>query len=482
VDARGRLAVETVRRNKAGDLVDVNMQVAPLMVEGAQVGYVYTFGDIGERRQTEAKLQHDAMHDVLTGLPNRALFQDRVKLALSRRARRPDQTCGVIYFDLDRFKEINDVMGHAAGDALLRSVAERLRISLRPQDTAARLGGDEFAVLLEGVVTCGELEIVAERILREMKRPFQVFSREVQSTASMGAALAGPEHTSAEILIRDADFAMYRAKQVGGGRYEVFDEHLEIFATSQQERERELRAVVDKRLFEFQYQPVYRLASDKVEGYEASICRRRPDGTMESSRDFMAAADDTGLSIALGRETLEAACAQLRNWSESPKQGNLSMTVNITQRQLHDPDLIAGLKQVIAASAVDPAHLLIEVPESALNENPDAAVVILQRLVDCGLRVSVDEFGSTLAALNHLVRLPISQVKLDPSLAAASVSQGRQLAMLESLIRLSHTLGMEVAAEGIETQEQLKALLRMGCALGQGPLLSPPLAAPRAAE
>jgi Amt family ammonium transporter len=482
VDARGQLMVETVRMNKAGELVDVNMQMAPLMVDGAQVGYVYTFRDIGDRRQTEAKLQHDAMHDVLTGLPNRALFLDRVRLALSRRVRRPDQTYGIVYFDLDRFKEINDVMGHAAGDVLLRTVAERLRISLRPQDTAARLGGDEFAVLVENVVSSGDLEIVAERILREMKRPFLVFSREVQSAASVGAALAGPEHTSAEMVIRDADFAMYRAKKAGGGRYEVFDKHLEIFAANQQERERELRMVIDKRLFEFRYQPVYRLASGKVEGFEALICRQLADITLGNSGDLLAAVEDTGLSIVLGRETLEAACAQLRGWRGSLNQGDLSMTVNVTQRQLHHPDLIASLKNAIAASGVDPSRLLIEVPESALNENPDAAIAILQRLVDCGVRVGVDEFGSSLAPLNHLVRLPISQVKLDSKLTAASVSQGRQLAVLESLIRLCQTLGMEVGADGIETEEQLKALVRMGCALGQGPLLSPPLEAPRTAE
>jgi len=482
VDVRGRLTLETVRMNKAGDLVDVNMQMAPLMVEGAQAGYIYTFRDIGERKQIEVKLQHDAMHDVLTGLPNRALFLDRVKLALSRRARRPDQICGIIYFDLDRFKEINDELGHAAGDAVLRIVAERLRISLRPQDTAARLGGDEFAVLVENVVSSGDLEIVADRILHEMKLPFEVFSREVESPPSIGVVMAGPEHTSAEMVIRDADYAMYRAKQAGGGRYEVFDKHLEFYATSQQERERELRSVIDKRLFEFCYQPVYRLESGKVEGFEALICLRRPDGTMEGSRDLLAAAEDTGLSIALGRETLDAACAQLRSWRESLKQANLSMTVNLTQRQLYHPSLVDHLKHVLAASAIDAGRLFVEVPESALNQNPDAAVAILQRVVDCGVRVSVDEFGSTLAPLNHLVRLPISQVKLDPKLTAASVSQGRQLAMIESLIRLSQTLGMEVVAEGIETQEQLKALVRMGCALGQGPLLSPPLDAPRPAE
>ena len=182
-------------------------------------------------KQTEAKLQHDAMHDVLTGLPNRALFLDRLNLTLSRRLRHPDHGCGVLYMDLDRFKEINDGLGHAAGDVLLMAVAGRLRASLRPQDSAARLGGDEFAVLVENIVTAYDLEMVAGRILHEMERPFDIFGHVVQAGASIGAAMAGPDHTSSDLLLRDADFAMYRAKQAGGGRYEIFDKHLEVYVT-----------------------------------------------------------------------------------------------------------------------------------------------------------------------------------------------------------------------------------------------------------
>ena len=280
-DERGGATVETVRMNKAGELVDVSLQIAPLLVDGAKVGYVFTFRDIGDYKQTEAKLQHDAMHDVLTGLPNRALFLDRLNLTLSRRVRRPDHGCGVLYLDLDRFKEINDILGHAAGDVLLMAVAGRLRSSLRPQDSAARLGGDEFAVLVENIVTADDLEMVAERILQEIERPFDIFGHVVQAGASIGAAMAGPDHTSPELLIRDADFAMYRAKQAGGGRFEIFDKHLEVCVTSQQERERELRTALDKRQFTFRYQPIYRLANGKLEGFESLLCLRRADGTVE---------------------------------------------------------------------------------------------------------------------------------------------------------------------------------------------------------
>src|SRR5208282_5667889 len=218
--------------------------------------------------------------------------------------------------DLDNFKGVNDTLGHAAGDVLLMAVAGRLRASLRPQDSAARLGGDEFAVMVENIVTPYDLEIVASRILQEIKRPFDIFGHVVEAGASIGAAMAGPDHTASEMLIRDADFAMYRAKQSGGGRYEVFDKHLEVCVTSQQERERELRIALEKRQFTFLYQPIYRLTNGKLEGFESLLCLRRADGSIEDVDGLLVVAEDTGLSIALGRETLESVCAQLRSWSD----------------------------------------------------------------------------------------------------------------------------------------------------------------------
>jgi len=482
VDERGGATVETVRMNKAGELVDVSMQVAPLLVDGGKVGYVFTFRDIGELKQAEAKLQHDAMHDVLTGLPNRALFLDRINLELSRRLRHPDNGCGVLYLDIDRFKEINDSLGHAAGDVMLMAVAGRLRNSLRPQDSAARLGGDEFAVLVENIVSAYDLEVVAERILRELERPFDIFGHEVQAGASIGAAMAGPEHASSDQLLRDADYAMYRAKQAGRGRFEVFDKHLEVSLTSQQEREREVRTALDKREFAFKYQPIYWLANGKLEGFETLLSLRRPDGAFENVYDLISVAENTGLSIALGQETLDAVCTQLRVLSDRLPQQNLIMAINLTRRQLYHPDLIASLKKALTVSGVDPSRLLFEAPESALNENPDAAVAILQRIADCQVHIAVDDFGGTLAPLNHLLQLPVSMVKLAPRLTAAAISAGRQAIVLESLIRLANTLGVRVVAQGIDTREQLMALVRLGCTLGQGALLSPALDPAQALE
>ena len=480
VDEQGRALVETVRTNKSGELVDVSLHCAPLLVAGARVGYVYTFRDIGDRRQAEKSLAHDAMHDVLTGLPNRALFLDRLNLALARRARRPNQSCGVLFLDLDRFKEINDALGHAAGDVLLIAVAERMLTALRPQDSAARLGGDEFAILVEGILNAGDMETVSKRILVEMARPFEIFGHQIEVRASIGAAMAGPDHTSSDLLVRDADFAMYRAKQSGGGRYEIFDKYLEVVVTTQQERERELRYRLDKRLLEFLYLPIFRLRDGRLEGFECQLRWRRADGSADSYDDLLAVAEETGLSVTLGRETMEAACWQLRSWRGAMPQVDFSLAVNLTRRQFYDPDLVSQLQRTLSASGADASRLSFEVSESTLNESPDAAVAILQRLVDCNVRVAMDDFGSSLAPLNHLVRLPLDMVKLDAKLTAGATSTGRQQAVLDSLLRLGRTLGVQVVAQGIETPEQLRALGRMGCEMGQGSLFSPALEAAQA--
>jgi len=475
VDQFGVASLETVRMKKDGALLDVALEARPLVVNGEQAGYVFAFRDIGERKRTEARLQHDALHDALTGLPNRALFLDRLSLAFTHRARSRGQNCGVLFLDLDRFKEINDTLGHVAGDELLKAVAERLRGALRPQDTAARLGGDEFAILVENILSVSDMEIVANRVLRAMEHEFAVCGHTIHAGASIGVAMAGPDHAAPELLIRDADFAMYRAKQDGGGRFEIFDKQLQVQAVSLQEREQELRQVLEKRQFEIWYQPIFRLQTGQLEGFESVLCWRRADGSVASLNDLLPVAEETGLSISLGRETMEAVCRQLKKWTEVLPSACLTLAIHLTQRQFYQPDLMAHVKRTLAASGADPARLLFEVEESALSENPGAALVIFERLLGCNVRLAVDDFGSGLAPLNHLVRLPIDVLKLDPKLTQAATQAGRQVAVLESLIQLGLKLGVQVVAQGIESPEQLAALIRMGCELGQGPLLSPPL-------
>ena len=475
VDRFGFVSLDTVRKNKDDGLVDVALEAGPLMVNGSKAGYVISYRDVGERKRLEARLQHDALHDALTGLPNRALFLDRLSVAFTRRSRSRGLNCGVLFLDLDRFKESPHTLPHAAGDALLVAVAERLRGTLRPQDTAARLGGDEFAILVENILSVSGIEIVASRVLEAMGREFEVCGHTIHASASIGVAISGPDHAVPELLIRDADFAMYRAKQDGGGRFDIFDKQLEVHVASLQENERELRHVLEKHLFEIWYQPIFRLQTGQLEGFESVLCWHREDGSMARLSDLLPMAEETGLSINLGRETLEAVCRQLHEWTEVMPGADLTLSVNLTQRQFYLPDLIAHVKRTLAASGADPARLLFEVDESALSDNPGAALAIFERLLGCNVRLAVDNFGSGLAPLNHLVQLPIDVLKLDPRLTLAATHTGRQVAVLESLIQLGLKLGVQVVAQGIKSREQLDVLLRMGCEMGQGPLLSPAL-------
>ncbi len=486
----GWASLDTVRATQAGGLVDVALEARPLLVNGVKEGLVFSFREIGERKRMEAKLQHDALHDALTGLPNRALFLDRLNLAFTRRSRSRGQNCGVLFLDLDRFKEINDTLGHATGDALLNAVAVRLRAALRPQDTAARLGGDEFAILVENTLSVTDIEHMAGRVLQALEREFEDAGRFFHVGASIGVAISGPDHASPEQLIRDADFAMYRAKQAGGGRFEIFDKKLEGVAASQQECELELRRVIEKRQFELWYQPICKLKAGapltvQVEGFEAQLCWRRADGSVSSFGDLLPVAEETGLSISLGREALEAVCTQLRIWTDRLPQVQLTLAIPLTQRQFYHPDLLAQVKRTLAASGVDPARLLLEVGEGTLSEDPKGALELLERLLACNVKLAVEDFGAGLAPLHHLVALPIDVLKLAPRLTASATQTGRQGAVLESLLQLGRKLGVQVVAQGIETVEQAEALVRMGCDLGQGPLLSPalePLAAQKLAE
>jgi diguanylate cyclase (GGDEF)-like protein/PAS domain S-box-containing protein len=472
VDEQGHAAMETVRVAKNGDLLDVAMVAGPLLIHGAKAGYVYSFRDIAERKRLESKLQHDAMHDALTGLPNRALFLDRLNLALARRLRSHGQSCGLLFLDLDRFKEVNDTLGHAAGDALLTEVAERLRGALRSQDTAARLGGDEFAVLVDCIGSAADLEVVASRILQQMKRPFDLFGRAADAGVSIGAAMAGPEHLAPELLLRDADYAMYRAKQAGGSRYEVFDKSLEGDVVSQQDRERELRQVLDKRLYEIWYQPILRLSNRKIEGFEALLRWRRESGAVDSFKRLLPIAEETGLSIGMGRDILDAVCKQLRCWTETFAKADLSLTVNVSKRQFYHSEWVAQIKRTLAATGVDPSRLLFEIPETVLAENSVTASVILQGMLECNVRIGIDGFGASLGPLSQLVAYPIDVVKLDHKLTAAALQGGRAAAMARTIFQFGRELGVQVIAQGIETVEQIAALKELGCELGQGRILS----------
>jgi EAL domain-containing protein (putative c-di-GMP-specific phosphodiesterase class I) len=318
-------------------------------------------------------------------------------------------------------------------------------------------------------------------VLQEIERPYEIFGNVVKASASVGVAIAGAEHTRAETLMRDADFAMALARQDGGGGFEIFDKNLEPPSKTKREPERELRRVMEKRQFEVWYQPIYRLESGKLEGFESLLRLRRSDGSVGSFRAMLSVAEATGLSISLGRETMLTVCRQLRAWNEGQSQEGLTVTLNATHRQFYHPELIEQIAKALAAHPVDPSKLIFEVAETTLNENMDAALGILERIAALNVRLAVDNFGESLAPMNYLVRLPIEIVKMAPRLTSAA-SNDPSRAVAESIIGLGHSLGVQVVAQGIETTEQLEALCRMGCEFGQGHLLSYALEPARATQ
>jgi EAL domain-containing protein (putative c-di-GMP-specific phosphodiesterase class I) len=319
------------------------------------------------------------------------------------------------------------------------------------------------------------VDAVAQRILAELDRPYEVVGHRIQIVASIGVALAGDEHETAEAVIQDADVAMYRAKQEGGHRYAVFDRHMEVQVSREQEREQELRELVAKREFVHYYQPIYWLKTGRLEGFESLLRRKTSAGGIESFRELLPVAEDTGLSISLGRDSVEAACAQMLSWDEVVPGNGLTLSVNLTRRQFYQDDLVPQLKSMLAETRVDPARLMFEVSEATVNENPDRALACMQRMVDCGVRMALDNFGSTLAPLNHLVRLPLDLVKLDAKVTASVTGAGRQLAIVESLLHVCRAAGVPLLAQGIETQGHLRILQELGCDMGQGYFLAAPL-------
>lgn len=471
VDERGLMTLETVRMNREGELVDVCLQCAPLVIDGNRIGYVYSYRNIGARKQTETLQQRDAMRDVLTGLPNRALFLDRMGLSLSRRLRRPEQNCGVLMLDVDQFRATNEALGAAAGDVLLAGVADRLGVTLRPQDTAARVSEDEFAVLLENIVARDDLETVARRVLAAMEAPFAVFGHEVRLRMSLGAAMAEPRHGSSEQLLRDADRALFLAKQAGGGQYKVFEPEP---MPPEAERGALLEQLAQRR-FEICYQPVFGMENGRLALFEAQVRGWNTDGTTDGDRALLEAADEAGLTIALCGEMLQAICKQLHAWAEL--EHVVPIALHLTARQLLHPDLIPRLERALETHAIDPQRLILGVPERALREDHEATATVVARIADLKVRVAMADFGAEQAPLRFLAQLPVSLIRLDASLSAQR--EGWQV-LVVGLIALGEAMQIPVEAQGIATQEQLQQLAHLGCVMGQGPLLARTLTAEEA--
>jgi diguanylate cyclase (GGDEF)-like protein/PAS domain S-box-containing protein len=475
--AAGGLEVEVRQVLKGGGLVWAHWSVGkfePAMSDEPLL--VLQVQDITERKLSEQQLLHDAFHDALTGLPNRALFIDHVKLAISRGRRRGGGIFAVIFIDLDRFKVVNDSLGHMAGDQLLVSVARRIESCLRDGDTVARVGGDEFTVLLEDLVDVGEAIGIAERIQREVSAAYNIDGHEVFTTLSMGVAPGGLEYEDPEDILRDADTAMYRAKSLGKARHEVFDTAMHARAINLLQMETDMRKAVERNEFFLVYQPIVGLDDFSICGFEALIRWQHPERGLISPMDFIPVAEETGQVIVLGEWALWEACRQMQQWHRRfPLQSPFFISVNLSTKQFSASNLVERVGEILRETALNPRSLKLEITESAVMENIDKTAELLRRLRALGVQLSIDDFGTGYSSLSYLHRFPIDTLKIDRSFVMRMVDHPENAEIVRTIVMLAQTLGMDVVAEGVETKEQLNNLRQLGCEYGQGYYFSKPL-------
>jgi diguanylate cyclase (GGDEF)-like protein len=426
-----------------------------------------------ERKRFETRLARLALHDPLTGLPNRALFLDRLTVALDR-ARRTNASIAVLFLDVDHFKQINDTLGHAAGDRLLKELAGRLRSMLRPMDTVARFGGDEFTFLFEELTNEREVVLITERITHAASVPIRLTEGETSVTVSIGIAMATEPSIGAEAVIREADAAMYRAKELGRSRYELFDDASRQRASERVELESALCHALERSELTIDYQPRISLdGGPPLVGFEALIRWVHPQRGLISPREFIPVADDTGLVVAIGQYVLEHALEQLAQWRRAIP--TLSLSVNLSLRQLEDgglPSMVAG---AIRASDVDPQALCLEVAERDVMRHPEIALHALEGLKTAGVCIAIDDYGTGSASLSNLKRLPVDTLKIHESFIAGIGNGQQDASIVAAVVELGHALGLQVVAEGVETDAQLARLRELGCDGAQGFLLGRPV-------
>ena len=438
--------------------------------------------DISTRKRAEAQLVHDAFHDGLTGLANRNLFLDRLGMAISALQRDRQGSFAVLFLDLDRFKTVNDSLGHSVGDLLLVAIARRLEQLMRPSDTVARLGGDEFAVLAYGVGESADAAHIAARIQERLVEPFLIGAQEVYVTASIGIAL--PEHpgASADGLLRDADLAMYRAKAAGPGRYEVFDLELHRVAVQLLKLETELRRSVAAGDFVMHYQPIVSLLSGRIAGFEALTRWQHPERGLIAPAHFIALAEETGLVVPLGWQVLDTACRQACLWQEQfPTDPPYFMSVNVSGKLFAQDGAVEQLLRILEASGLPPESLRLEVTESVVLQHGDDVMRRLRLLRDFGVQLSIDDFGTGYSSLSYLQRFRYDELKIDRSFVRDLLVEDSR-AIVETILSLASHLGIGVVAEGVETEAQLARLRLLGCPHGQGFWFARPLAAAAAEE
>jgi diguanylate cyclase (GGDEF)-like protein/PAS domain S-box-containing protein len=469
LEAAGETGADWIARRRDDVIVHVEASTQDLTNDATVNGFVVTLRDVTERRRLERELTHHAFHDPLTGVANRLLFQERVKTAVAGAARHGG-TVGILFIDLDDFKIVNDTMGHQAGDQLLVAVVKRLGEALRPQDTAARLGGDEFAALIEDVSGPEEVEGIAAQMITALSEPFFIGETLISGVSSIGVATTA-EASDAQELLRQADLALYVAKGSGKGQWRSYQPALHTAVLKRMQMRTELDQAVKDGTFELFYQPIVELQEGKPVGFEALIRWNHPTSGLMQPVDFIEIAEESGLIIVLGDWVMRTAIEAAAAW-QSP---NLYISVNVSARQFRAPGFVETVRKHLSAAGLAPSRLMLEITESLLLPDEEQVWDDLFALRELGVRVAIDDFGTGYSSLSYLRRVPIDVVKVDRSFVETIGSSEQQRALVEGIVWLAATLGLEVIAEGIETEADRELLVSLGCPMGQGYLFSPPM-------
>ena len=433
-----------------------------------------------ELQRANAQLQHMATHDVMTGLPNRVLLADRLEQAIAQ-AERSSQPFAVLMVDLDRFKSINDSLGHEAGDELLRQVAQRLRSALRKTDTLARIGGDEFVVVLSGITGPHDVETVLANVLESVRRPIELASIEVQTSPSIGVSLYPHDGTDPQTLLKHADAAMYHAKKMGRNTFQFFAPDMNAFTRERLELECALRNAVCRREFVLHYQPKVSFENGHIVSVEALVRWNHPQRGLLAPAEFIPLAEETGLILPMGVWVLKEACRQLQEWHAAGLT-HLRMAVNLSAQQFREKNLLEVVRAALADARIEPRFLELELTETAVMQDAGHSAAVLRSLSDLGVRISVDDFGTGYSSLSYLQRFPLNKVKIDRSFVREIVRSRGDSEIVRAIVSLAHSLRLVVIAEGVETAEQLDFLERIGCDQYQGYFCSPPVPAAALAE
>lgn len=476
ISLRGSLAARE-RRYRCSDGSALEVEASGTLISYGDRSVACTIiRDVIGRKRLERELEHRAFHDELTGLPNRALFTEQLAGALARADRRG--SLAVLFLDLDNFKFVNDSLSHEAGNRLLVEVAGRLRSCLRRTDSTARMGGDEFTVLVEDVDGAERAVDAGERIFRTLREPFVLDGRELLATFSIGIALSGSEADTPEELLRNADTAMYRAKEGGRARYEISEASMNERALERLELETDLRRAVERNEIRVYYQPKVVVRTGEIHGIEALARWLHPQRGFVSPASFIHVAEETDLISAIGQRVLEQACEQARLWQERYEGAPRTVSVNLSARQFQSPNLVQSIRTALLRSGLEPGSLLLEITETVMVDDTLANAETLRSLKELGVRLAVDDFGKGDSSPAYLKRLPVDVLKIDRSFVSGSGETTGDMALVEAIMSFARALGLSVTAEGVETAGQLAELREMGCDLAQGFYLSRPLSAP----